>query len=88
LLVEAHRKLDRAAFAEYGWPVTLANVELLERLLALKHECAAASHVEMTMCRVVAHVNGPENLVVVQFEISIVHQRSKLGVDSRHDSQI
>ncbi len=37
-LVEAHRKLDAAVFAAYGWPVTLTDAELLERLLALNHE--------------------------------------------------
>ncbi|MGP8271864.1 MAG: class I SAM-dependent DNA methyltransferase [Terracidiphilus sp.] len=43
-LAEAHRKLDAAVFAAYGWPVTLTDAELLERLLALNHERAAASH--------------------------------------------
>jgi len=42
-LAEAHRKLDEAVFAAYGWPVTLTDAELLERLLALNHERAAAS---------------------------------------------
>jgi type II restriction/modification system DNA methylase subunit YeeA len=42
-LAEAHRKLDAAMFAAYGWPVTLTDAELLERLLALNHERAAAS---------------------------------------------
>jgi hypothetical protein len=42
-LAEAHRKLDAAVFAAYGWPVTLIDAELLERLLALNHERAAAS---------------------------------------------
>jgi type II restriction/modification system DNA methylase subunit YeeA len=42
-LAEAHRKLDAAVFAAYGWPVTLTDAELLERLLALNHERAAAS---------------------------------------------
>jgi hypothetical protein len=42
-LADAHRKLDAAVFAAYGWPVTLADAELLERLLALNHERAAAS---------------------------------------------
>jgi type II restriction/modification system DNA methylase subunit YeeA len=40
-LAEAHRKLDAAVFAAYGWPVTLTDAELLERLLALNHERAA-----------------------------------------------
>jgi type II restriction/modification system DNA methylase subunit YeeA len=39
-LAEAHRKLDAAVFAAYGWPVTLTDAELLERLLALNHERA------------------------------------------------
>ena len=42
-LVDAHRKLDEAVFAAYGWPSTLNDAELLERLLALNHACAAAS---------------------------------------------
>jgi len=42
-LAELHRKLDAAVFAAYGWPVTLTDAELLERLLALNHERAARS---------------------------------------------
>jgi type II restriction/modification system DNA methylase subunit YeeA len=41
-LAEAHRKLDAAVFAAYGWPVTLTDAELLERLLALNHERATS----------------------------------------------
>jgi hypothetical protein len=41
-LVDTHRKLDEAVFAAYGWPSTLNDAELLERLLALKHERVAA----------------------------------------------
>ena len=44
-LVELHRKLDEAVFAAYGWPATLADAELLERLLALNHARAAATAV-------------------------------------------
>ena len=40
-LVAAHRALDEAVFAAYGWPPTLTNAEVLERLLALNHERAA-----------------------------------------------
>ena len=40
-LAEAHRKLDEAVFAAYGWPSTLTDAELLERLLILNHERAA-----------------------------------------------
>jgi type II restriction/modification system DNA methylase subunit YeeA len=40
-LAEAHRKLDEAVFAAYGWPPTLTDAELLERLLRLNHERAA-----------------------------------------------
>ena len=31
----AHKKLDAADFAAYGWPVGLTDEEILERLLAL-----------------------------------------------------
>ena len=40
-LVEAHRKLDKAVFAAYGWPATLTDDELLDRLLPLNHQRAA-----------------------------------------------
>jgi type II restriction/modification system DNA methylase subunit YeeA len=39
-LENAHRKLDEAVFAAYGWPATLTDAELLERLLALNRERA------------------------------------------------
>ncbi|MDR5726892.1 MAG: hypothetical protein RB191_05435 [Terriglobia bacterium] len=39
-LVELHCKLDDAVFAAYGWPTTLTDAELLERLLALNHDRA------------------------------------------------
>ena len=34
-LVLAHQKLDSAVFAAYGWPDTLSDDEILERLLTL-----------------------------------------------------
>ena len=40
-LAEAHRRLDEAVFAAYGWQPTLTDSEILERLLALNHERAA-----------------------------------------------
>jgi type II restriction/modification system DNA methylase subunit YeeA len=39
-LADAHRKLDEAVFAAYGWPATLTDAEILERLLKLNHERA------------------------------------------------
>ena len=45
-LAELHRKLDEAVFAAYGWPATLTDAELLDRLLALNHTRAAAAAVE------------------------------------------
>jgi hypothetical protein len=39
-LADAHRKLDDAVFAAYGWPTTLTDAELLEHLLALNHKRA------------------------------------------------
>ncbi len=42
-LENAHRALDEAVFAAYGWPYPLAKQEILARLLALNHERAAAS---------------------------------------------
>ena len=40
-LMEIHRRLDEAVFAAYGWPSTLTDAELLERLFRLNHERAA-----------------------------------------------
>lgn len=34
LLAEAHRELDEAVFAAYGWPYTLTDADILEHLLA------------------------------------------------------
>ena len=36
----AHKKLDAAVFAAYGWPADLSDEEILERLLALNLERA------------------------------------------------
>jgi type II restriction/modification system DNA methylase subunit YeeA len=41
-LANAHRALDEAVFAAYGWPSDLPKEEILARLLALNHERAAA----------------------------------------------
>ncbi len=41
-LANAHRTLDEAVFAAYGWPPDLGKQEILARLLALNHERAAA----------------------------------------------
>jgi len=40
-LSNLHRALDQAVFAAYGWPSTLTDTQILERLLALNHERAA-----------------------------------------------
>lgn len=40
----AHRKLDRAVFAAYGWPDDLADEQILERLLNLNLERASNQH--------------------------------------------
>ena len=39
-LVQAHRKLDEAVFAAYGWSPEISDDELLESLLALNLERA------------------------------------------------
>ncbi len=39
-LAHAHATLDAAAFAAYGWPIDLADTDILERLLALNAEPA------------------------------------------------
>ena len=40
-LANSHHKLDKAVSAAYGWPATLTEAELLEKLLALNHARAA-----------------------------------------------
>ena len=42
-LADAHRKLEEAVFAAYGWPAALTDAEVLERLLALNHLRAASA---------------------------------------------
>jgi len=42
-LDNAHRKLDEAVFAAYGWPVAISDEELLRSLLALNQARAAQS---------------------------------------------
>ncbi|MBP7828758.1 MAG: class I SAM-dependent DNA methyltransferase [Kiritimatiellae bacterium] len=42
-LDQAHRKLDAAVFAAYGWPADLPDEAILERLLALNREQAVAT---------------------------------------------
>ncbi|HUY90256.1 MAG TPA: hypothetical protein VMV10_16075 [Pirellulales bacterium] len=41
-LEQAHRRLDAAVFAAYGWPADLADDEILARLLELNLERSAA----------------------------------------------
>jgi hypothetical protein len=36
----AHKKLDEAVFAAYGWPSNLSDEEILKKLLALNLERA------------------------------------------------
>jgi type II restriction/modification system DNA methylase subunit YeeA len=42
-LVNAHKRLDEAVFAAYGWPANLSDDELLAKLLALNLERANQS---------------------------------------------
>jgi hypothetical protein len=44
-LEDAHRALDKAVLAAYGWPEDLSDPEILERLLALNRERAGASRI-------------------------------------------
>jgi hypothetical protein len=41
ILKEHHDKLDRLVFEAYGWPHTLTDEQILEKLVALNHERAA-----------------------------------------------
>jgi hypothetical protein len=41
ILKEFHDKLDRLVFEAYGWPQTLTDEQILEKLVALNHERAA-----------------------------------------------
>jgi hypothetical protein len=40
--VQAHERIDAAVLAAYGWPVDLADDEILTRLLELNLERAPA----------------------------------------------
>jgi hypothetical protein len=41
MVSDAHRKLDEAVFAAYGWPTTLTDDEVFQELLKLNHERAS-----------------------------------------------
>lgn len=41
ILKELHEKIDAATFRAYGWPTTLTDEQILERLVALNRERAA-----------------------------------------------
>jgi hypothetical protein len=41
-LANAHRTLDEAVLAAYGWPSSLTTQQILSNLLALNHQRAAA----------------------------------------------
>ena len=41
ILKELHEKLDALVFEAYGWPRTLTDEQILEKLVALNHERAA-----------------------------------------------
>ncbi len=41
LLLALHQKLDAAVSDAYGWPVDLADADILTRLVALNHDRAA-----------------------------------------------
>ena len=43
-LDQAHRKLDAAVFAAYGWDAAMSDEQILEKLLALNLERAAATN--------------------------------------------
>jgi hypothetical protein len=40
ILKQLHDDLDAAVFAAYGWPITLTDEEILEKLVALNLERA------------------------------------------------
>jgi hypothetical protein len=42
-LANAHRTLDQAVFAAYGWPANLTTQQILANLLALNHQRAASA---------------------------------------------
>jgi len=41
ILKELHEKIDALVFEAYGWPTTLTDEQILEKLVALNHERAA-----------------------------------------------
>jgi hypothetical protein len=45
-LENAHRTLDEAVFAAYGWPADLTTQQILAKLLELNHQRAAESSVK------------------------------------------
>ena len=65
VLKQLHDELDAAVFAAYGWPTTLTDAEILERLVALNAERAAEE------ARGVIHWLRPEYQARGQQEIKL-----------------
>jgi len=76
VLKQLHDDLDAAVFAAYGWPATLTDAEILERLVALNAERAAEEK------RGVIHWLRPEYQTKALGEASVPASRDLLSAEA------
>jgi hypothetical protein len=62
-LDHAHRKLDEAVAAAYGWPVDLTDEQILERLLALNLERAKAEQTAGTVGKRISRAKRDDEMI-------------------------
>ena len=73
MLKQLHDDLDAVVFAAYGWPATLTDAEILERLVTLNAERAAEEK------RGVIHWLRPEYQAKGQKEMALPEREAKPG---------
>ncbi|MCX6908335.1 MAG: hypothetical protein NTY01_09855 [Verrucomicrobia bacterium] len=86
VLKQLHDELDAAVFASYGWPATLTDAEILERLVALNAERASEEASGLVRwLRPEYQASGQPSAISSQQGLSLPQSESsaKLKADSR-----
>jgi hypothetical protein len=76
VLKQLHDDLDAAVFAAYGWPTTLTDQEILERLTALNRERAKEERTGLIRWLRSAFQNPYGTAAEVQTEITLVREET------------
>jgi hypothetical protein len=80
VLKQLHDDLDAAVFASYGWPVTLTDAEILDRLVALNAERAAEERRGIIhWLRPEYQINASQSGRAKQHELALPEGKAKPG---------